>query len=134
MRFYRESISEVVKRESIKYNLSITEFYEIISKFNAVVDRAIYSLSFTYSSKYSTRLYAAESIALELSVPIIRITEEIGVFQLVGNIDTNRASELIYKALFSGTNYVHTYLVIDLSGVPIVDTMVANQIFQVLKH
>ncbi|PLS17495.1 hypothetical protein CVD28_12530 [Bacillus sp. M6-12] len=78
-------------------------------------------------------MYAAEITALELSIPIVRVTEEIGIIPLVGDLDTKRSQELMEKALQNGTELGLSHLIIDLSGVPIIDTMVANYIFQVIE-
>lgn len=133
VRFYRNTIGEIIKTEAMNYDLSIPVFYEIISRFDSVVDRAVYWLSLSYSSMYSSRIYAAEATAMELSIPIVRVTEKIGVLPLVGDIDTKRSQELMEKALNYGTQMDLNYIVIDLSGVPIIDTMVANHLLKVVS-
>ncbi|MDP4164913.1 MAG: STAS domain-containing protein, partial [Bacillota bacterium] len=50
-----------------------------------------------------------------------------------GDLDTKRAQQLMDRALEQGTNYNLTYMIIDLSGVPIIDTMVADQLFKVIS-
>lgn len=132
VRFYRNTIGEILKDEAIKYNFSIAAFYEIISRFDSVVDRAVYWLSLSYSNTYTSRIYAAEATALELSIPIVRVTEEIGVLPLIGDIDTKRSQELMDKALHYGTTLNLHHIVIDLSGVPIIDTMVASHLLKVI--
>jgi rsbT co-antagonist protein RsbR len=132
VRFYRNTIGEIIKEEAIKNEFSIPFFYEIISRFDSVVDRAVYWLSLSYSTTYAARIYAAETTALELSIPVVRVTEKIGVMPLIGDIDTKRSQELMNKALIAGTDLGLSHIVIDLSGVPIIDTMVANHIFKVI--
>jgi len=68
----------------------------------------------------------------ELSIPVVRITKEIGVIPLVGEIDTHRAQILLENALKQGDAYKLRWLIIDLSAVPIIDTMVADQLFKVI--
>ncbi|WP_409300053.1 STAS domain-containing protein [Peribacillus sp. SCS-155] len=132
IRFYRNTIGELIKNESIRQDLRLQDFYEIISRFDSVVDRAVHWLSISYSNSYSSRITAAETTAMELSIPIVRVTEHIGILPLVGDIDTKRSQQLMEKALHCGTSLSLTYIVLDLSGVPIIDTMVANHIFKVL--
>ncbi|WP_226537414.1 STAS domain-containing protein [Fictibacillus halophilus] len=131
VRINRDTIGTIIKDEAENFNLSLDEFYTILSRFNFVVDRAIHWMSISYSRQYSSRIHAAEATALELSIPLIKVTEEIGVLPLVGDIDTKRAHELMNKALTKGTDYNLSFLIIDLSGVPIIDTMVADRIFKV---
>ncbi|WP_050184135.1 STAS domain-containing protein [Domibacillus robiginosus] len=133
VRFYRDTIGEILKIESIKNDFSLEEFYDVITRFDSVVDRAVYWLTNSYSRTYNSRILAAESIALELSIPVVKVTNEVGILPLVGDIDTKRAQQLMDKALLEGTKLDLKYLVIDLSGVPIIDTMVADQIFKVIS-
>src|SRR5690606_34990298 len=69
----------------------------------------------------------------EMSAPVIRLADTIGLLPLIGEINTHRAQVIFEKALEqSARNKIQT-LFIDLSGVPIIDTMVAHQIFQLIK-
>lgn len=133
VRFYRDTIGEILKIESIKNDFSLEEFYDVITRFDSVVDRAVYWLTNSYSRTYNFRILAAESVALELSIPVVKVANEVGILPLVGDIDTKRAQQLMDKALLEGTKLDLKYLVIDLSGVPIIDTMVADQIFKVIS-
>ncbi|MEL3971442.1 STAS domain-containing protein [Rossellomorea oryzaecorticis] len=132
IRNYRDRIGKIIRDEAEKQQLSYTEFYDVLSRFNSVVDRAVHWLSISYSKKYYSRIHAAESVALELSVPVIKVTDTIGILPLVGDIDTKRAHELMDKALVKGTQLELDHIILDLSGVPIIDTMVADRIFKVI--
>ncbi|MGR3764284.1 STAS domain-containing protein [Rossellomorea sp. NS-SX7] len=132
IRNYRDQIGKIIRDEAEKQQLSYSEFYYVISQFNSVVDRAVHWLSVSYSKKYYSTIHAAESVALELSVPVIKVTETIGILPLVGDIDTKRAHELMDKALVKGAQMELDHIILDLSGVPIIDTMVADRIFKVI--
>lgn len=132
VRFYRDKIGTVIKDKAMAISMSLDVFYEIISKFDSVVDKAIHWLSLSYSSLYAERIALAETTAFELSIPVVRITSSIGIIPVIGVLDTQRASHLMEKALKSGSEYNLDYIIIDLSGVPIIDTMVAHQIFKVI--
>lgn len=132
VRDYRNLIGQIIKEEASTFDMSFDQFYDLISDFDAVVDRAIYWLTMSYSRRFYTRINAAEATALELSIPVIKITKQVGVLPLIGDIDTERAQELMDKALSKGNELSLEYMVIDLSGVPIIDTMVADRIFKVV--
>ncbi|PFA62961.1 anti-anti-sigma factor [Bacillus sp. AFS015802] len=132
VRDYRNLIGTIIKDEAAAYNLTFDQFYDLISNFDAVVDRAVHWLSMSYTRRFTTRINAAEATALELSIPVIKITNQVGVLPLIGDIDTERAQELMDKALSKGNELSLEHLVIDLSGVPIIDTMVADRIFKVV--
>lgn len=66
----------------------------------------------------------------ELSSPVIPVFEGIIVLPLIGNIDTRRASHIL-EELLSGIERYHAEIVImDVTGVPIVDTSVANHLLK----
>ncbi|WP_226672133.1 STAS domain-containing protein [Rossellomorea aquimaris] len=132
VRDYRNLIGQIIKEEASAFNLSFDQFYELLSEFDAVVDRAVHWLSMSYTRKFYTRINAAEATALELSIPVIKITNQVGILPLIGDIDTERAQEMMDKALSKGNELSLEYLVIDLSGVPIIDTMVADRIYKVI--
>lgn len=133
VRDYRNLIGQIIKDEASSLNLTLDQFYKLISNFDAVVDRAVHWLSISYSRRFYTRINAAEATALELSIPVIKISNQIGILPLVGDIDTQRAQELMDKALSKGSELSLEYMVIDLSGVPIIDTMVADRIIKVVE-
>ncbi|MFU8692703.1 STAS domain-containing protein (plasmid) [Rossellomorea sp. FS2] len=112
--------------------MTIEQFYDLISNFDSVIDRAVQWLSTSYTESYFKRIYAAETTALELSIPIIQVTDVVGVLPLIGDIDTQRAQEVMEKALTKSSEYALEYLVIDLSAVAIIDTMVAGHVFKVV--
>lgn len=133
VRDYRNLIGHMIKDEAIELNLPIADFYELISNFDAVVDRAVHWLSISYTRVFYTRIHVAEASTLELSIPVIKISDKIGVLPIIGDIDTQRAQELMNKALLKGSELSLEHIVIDLSGVPIIDTMVADRLIKVVR-
>lgn len=133
VRDYRNLIGQIIKDEASSLNLTFDQFYNLLSDFDTVVDKAVHWLSISYSRRFYTRINAAEATALELSIPVIKISNQIGILPLIGDIDTQRAQELMDKALSRGSELSLEYMVIDLSGVPIIDTMVADRIFKVVE-
>ncbi|GAF65813.1 anti-anti-sigma regulatory factor [Bacillus sp. TS-2] len=78
-------------------------------------------------------LKSQQEMILELSSPVITVMEGIAILPLVGDIDTHRAQVIFDKTLAQCNEMQVQQLVIDLSGVAIVDTMVASKIFQVIE-
>ncbi|MCF2132211.1 STAS domain-containing protein [Strepomyces sp. STD 3.1] len=130
--YYRDIIGEIIKKEAKNENFSLDAFYEILAHFNSVVDNAIKFVSKSYVKDYTEKMKHAQYAIDELSVPVVRMTEEIGILPLVGDLDTKRAQLLMENALDKGNQYRLKSLIIDLSAVPIIDTMVADQLFKVI--
>lgn len=92
-------------------------------------------LEFTFQNTKAAekRLYAQQEMIVEMSAPVILLTKEIGLLPLVGEINTYRAQIIFEKVLEQCHENSLERLFIDLSGVPIIDTMVAHQIFQLIE-
>jgi|GEM_PF-782599 len=69
----------------------------------------------------------------ELSVPIIDVWDDVITLPLVGAIDSARASEMTEKLLHRISSRGADYVLIDLTGVDIVDTMTAAHLVR-LTH
>ncbi|HEY1016214.1 MAG TPA: PAS domain-containing protein [Herpetosiphonaceae bacterium] len=67
-----------------------------------------------------------ETALAELSTPIIPVTERILVMPLVGAVDSRRATDMLERMLGEVAQRRATTLIIDITGVPIVDTQVAG--------
>ncbi|MFE7083500.1 STAS domain-containing protein [Priestia megaterium] len=80
----------------------------------------------------SIQLKAHQDMIHELSSPVIVIKKDVALLPLVGDIDTARAKMILESTLQQCTEKHIAYLYIDLSGVVMVDTMVAHQIFQLI--
>ena len=69
----------------------------------------------------------------ELSVPIVPIHEGVLVLPLVGAIDSRRASQVMEAALEKIVEFQADVLILDITGVPLVDTGVANYLLQMAR-
>ncbi|HZG70078.1 MAG TPA: STAS domain-containing protein [Chondromyces sp.] len=84
--------------------------------------------------KYAqTKLKAQQEMINELSSPVISLHKDIALLPLVGDIDTVRAKFIFESTLEQCAKKRVGNLLIDLSGVVMIDTMVAHQIFQLIE-
>ena len=69
---------------------------------------------------------AQEAALSELSTPLIPISEQIVVMPIIGTVDTGRAQQVL-QTLLTGVDLHHAaFVILDITGVPVVDTQVAN--------
>lgn len=103
---------------------------ELISEFDSWLSPIGNQMILAYSESWE-KTVSLQKIALqELSAPLIPVFEKISIMPLVGTIDTERA-RLIMENLLTGVVKHHADVVlIDITGVPVVDTMVAHHIIQ----
>lgn len=82
-----------------------------------------------YSQKV---LLTNKALITELSSPVIPIKEGIGVLPLVGSIDNDRARVIFESTLAQSSAKKLTTIFIDFSAVPVLDSMVAHHLYQLL--
>lgn len=66
----------------------------------------------------------------ELSTPLIPITDEILVMPLIGMMDSVRAKQVMHTLLSGLAASRGKFAILDITGVPVVDTAVANAILK----
>lgn len=69
----------------------------------------------------------------ELSTPIVPIHEGVLVLPLVGTIDTRRAMQIVEAVLEQIVEHQADMFILDITGVSVVDTSVANHILQMTR-
>ncbi len=79
------------------------------------------------------RYISEQSLSImELSTPVLRLWHQILLLPLVGVIDTGRARQITDHLLEAIAKYEARVTVIDLTGVPIIDTSVAQHIMKTI--
>jgi len=77
------------------------------------------------------QVIAVQQAALrELSTPIIPLTEDVMVMPLIGSIDSTRAQQIIESLLEGVSSLRVSTAILDITGVPIVDTQIANALLR----
>lgn len=79
------------------------------------------------------RMQCQQELINELSSPVISLSNTTALLPIIGEIDTARAKMLLEKTLLQCSEKRMNHLVIDLSGVVMIDTMVARQIFDLVE-
>ncbi|MTH55167.1 STAS domain-containing protein [Bacillus mangrovi] len=103
---------------------------KLVWQFDQKVSPLTEQLLLEYASSWE-RTVSLQKIALqELSAPLIPVFENITVMPLVGTIDTERAKRIMENLLDGVVKHRSEVVLIDITGVPVVDTMVAHHIIQ----
>ena len=121
--FFEESSSEASATDALRWS----------GWMNSAFDYVIESFVRHYQEAHEKILAAQQAVINELSSPVIPIRQGIGILPLVGDIDTYRAKVILETTLKQSTSKSLHTLYIDLSAVPIIDTMVAHQLFQLME-
>lgn len=101
-----------------------------VTLFSNWIDPLRESIIDAYSAEWE-RTVSLQKIALqELSASLIPVFEKISVMPLVGTIDTERAKLIMENLLEGVVSQRAEVVLLDITGVPVVDTMVAHHIIQ----
>ena len=116
-----------------KNTLDTEQFFALERHVNDIIDLYIDSYTAYFVSYKEELLKSHRETVDELSVPIIPIAEKVCILPVVGNVDTYRAKKIREKTLQRVKELKAEKLIIDISGVPYVDTAVVNHLFKIVK-
>jgi rsbT co-antagonist protein RsbR len=128
---YLEIVKEFIRMHGSEYSSEkIESLRDLIIKTFSLVISEFAEENYEYSQR---RLNAQQEMIRELSSPVILLNKKTGVLPLIGDIDTGRARYILENTLAECVGKDIEHLFIDLSGVIMVDTMVAHQLFQIIE-
>ena len=87
----------------------------------------------TYIQQRERTIHDQQEAIRELSTPVLQVRDRLLILPIVGLIDTPRARQLTEQLLRSIRSNRAKVVVIDITGVPIVDTIVANHLVQAVE-
>lgn len=111
-------------------NVSKYEFINIMEEINEWVDPIKNELIRTYSTHWMDMVSKQKVVLEELSSPLIPVVEGITIMPLIGTIDEERGRLINQKLLTGVVEHRSEVVLVDITGVPTVDTMVAHYIVQ----
>ena len=129
-RVYWEYVQSFVKQTDLEITLDDVFMWE--KKINYTLDYVFETFIVVFMEILMNRLASQATLIKELSAPVISLTKEVGLLPLIGEIDTTRAKGLMESTLTQSIDARINTLIVDLSGVVMVDTMVAHQIFKLM--
>jgi rsbT co-antagonist protein RsbR len=89
-----------------------------------------HSIVEAYSNVWDRTVQLQKMALQELSASLIPMFDKISVMPLVGTIDTERAKLIMENLLYGVVKHRAEVVLLDITGVPVVDTMVAHHIIQ----
>lgn len=131
--YYRKVIWSHVAEISKYDSFSNDDLIDFANRLDPILDQAVYGYSKSYVEYNIEIAERYQDTLLELSVPVVPLFEGIAVLPIVGDVDTNRAKHITDKAIARCEELKLERIIIDLSGVTVVDTMVAQHLFQLVK-
>ncbi len=131
--FYRRVIWDAVTRELESRQFAPITMLDVSKIIDPLLDKVSAVIGNVYEEHNDRLMKVAYSALEELSVPVVPVAPGIAAVPIVGEIDTHRAQLITEIVLKEGTDLELDFVILDISGVPMIDTMVSDQIFQILK-
>lgn len=101
-----------------------------IWNFNSLLDKlGLYVLS-TYQKSRELIIKRQQEELLELSTPVLKLWEGILALPMIGTLDSNRTQIIMENLLQKIVEYNCEIAIIDITGVPNVDTLVAQHLLK----
>ncbi|CAM3811861.1 STAS domain-containing protein [Mesobacillus thioparans] len=130
---FRPVIWEIFTEELEQNRFSCNTIVEIASRFDKLID-SVFRITGEVHDQHYNELKKSASIELEeLSVPVVPISSGIAVLPVIGSVDYDRAKRIMEVSLNEAIRLKLNYFIIDFSGVSIMDSIVANSLFQIAK-
>jgi len=79
------------------------------------------------------KLREQQKVVMELSTPVIDIWEKILVLPLIGTVDSVRAQQIMENVLLKISATESSVIIIDITGVPVIDTLVASHLIKTVE-
>ncbi len=124
---FNSIVFEAMQKDEIIIPDNQMDFVIEFDRWAAPMSNEIVSI---YSSTWERTVSLQKMALQELSAPLIPVFEGITVMPLVGTIDTDRAKQIMENLLKGAVKHRSEVVLIDITGVPVVDTMVAHHIIQ----
>lgn len=121
---------KVVQGWLLEKKIEPIEQLKVINELNDWIDPIINLMVNQYSGSWEHTVTLQKMALQELSAPLIPVFENITIMPLVGTIDTDRAKKIMENLLQGVVKHRAEVVLIDITGVPLVDTMVAHHIIQ----
>jgi rsbT co-antagonist protein RsbR len=87
----------------------------------------------TYIHQREVTILAQQEAILELSTPVLRLRDRLLIMPIIGMIDSHRANQLTQQLLQRIRTDRARAVVMDITGVPTVDSAVANHLIQAVQ-
>jgi rsbT co-antagonist protein RsbR len=84
----------------------------------------------TYIAAYLETMTRHQAAIRELSTPVIKVHDRILLLPIVGTVDTQRAHQIMETVLVQVVEQQAKVMILDIAGVPVVDTKVADHIMK----
>ena len=109
-----------------KYRDEKDKLYKLLDSYEPVANNILTIVTMAFVEERERVIQEQQRAMMGLSTPVLQIREEILVLPLIGTVDSERAEQILEKLLNGIVELEASVVIIDLTGVPVIDSLVAN--------
>jgi rsbT co-antagonist protein RsbR len=111
-----------------KYEKDFELLNRVLDAYEPAANRIANTVAVSFVQERERIIRQQQDSIRELSTPVLQVRERILILPIIGVLDTQRAQQLTEQLLAAIRNHRAKVVVIDITGVPDVDSSVANHL------
>jgi len=127
LRLYKDAVQPFLTKE---YGSDLDRLVAAISGMNESLYIAMEGIGEAYLTTKEQVIRNQEDAIRELSTPVLKVRERLLILPIIGIVDTQRARQVTESMLNAIRDNRAKAVVMDITGVPMVDSKVANHLVQ----
>jgi rsbT co-antagonist protein RsbR len=127
-------LRDVLARSLIgKYQSDITLLNRVFDAYEPAANRIANTVAGNFVGERERIIRQQQEAIRELSTPVLQVRERLLILPIIGMLDGQRARQLTEQLLRGIRSYRAKVVVIDITGVPTIDSTVANHLVQTVE-
>ena len=115
----------------VKFATNVTE--KVLASLKVAENAKQLEAALQHAIESDNKRQELDRTLMEMSTPVTPIWDEVLLLPLVGVVDSTRTDDIMRKSLAKINESEARIFILDISGVPMVDTAVANQLIKITK-
>ncbi len=116
-----------------KYHSDLDKLNQILDAYEPAANRIAITVSVGFVQERERVIREQQEAIRELSTPVLQVRERLLILPIIGLIDPQRARQLTEQLLRAIRQNRARVVVIDITGVPVMDSNVANHLVQTVE-
>lgn len=116
-----------------KYHFDFNLLHRILDAYEPAADRVVNTVAVGFVQERERIIRQQQEALRELSTPVLRVRERLLILPIIGMIDRQRARQLTEQLLRGIRENRGKVAVMDVTGVPAIDTAIANRLVQTVE-
>lgn len=116
-----------------KFREDEEKLYKLLEAYEPIANEIISIVTLAFVEERERVIREQQKAMMALATPVLQIRDEILVLPLIGAIDSARAQQIVEELLNKITEHQASIVIIDLTGVPLIDSLVANHLIKTVQ-